>query len=484
MKRIAIIAAYLYGGGAERAAGLLSKYLNGIYEVYLFLTDIKHIVYGYGGILVDVGIEGPDYFEYYIGLYKERYKIDCAISFTEQFNFANIKTRKNEKVIISERCVQSLLEDPLCHEDYQVRALYDMADSVVSVAEGVKYDLIDSYGIDKDRIKTIYNFIDQEDIRKKADLEEQIDRKDFLEGHKLAVNIGRLEKQKDQKRLIRAFAHLAQERNDVRLLIIGSGSLEKELTDLIDGLGAGDYIKILPYCKNPFPYLKKASVFILTSKTEGLPNVVLEAMCLGIPIVAVDCIAGPRELLTGECSYEKRIEGAKCCQRGILVENMASEEGDHLKEAISLMLDDKRYADEVIEYELTYMRGYSNERILQDWVNVIEGPRCALSAEKSDPLPDKKIVVYGAGDYGKRMVAQLRRDGIKIFAVVVSDTRNDPSSVFDIPVRSIEEMHCYKDEIRIVIGVSVRYQSEVVKTCLSLGYDDLQFVCLRPWKET
>ena len=204
MKNVAIITTSLNGGGAERIAGLLSKELSKRYNVYLFLMSTENIIYEYGGTIVNIGYSGP-FYEYAIKVYKEKYDINISISFLEIMNFANIRTRGKERVIISERSVQSLCTPFLYSEAEKISRYYDYADEIVACSYGVKYDLEESYKIEND-ISVVYNFINKENIAKKS--LESIDSKilEFLDGSDFFLNVGRLHEQKNQERLIKQFS--------------------------------------------------------------------------------------------------------------------------------------------------------------------------------------------------------------------------------------------------------------------------------------
>lgn len=133
MKNIAIISKSLHEGDAERLTALLSKKLSKSYHVYLFLMNTSNIVYEYGGTIVNIGETGP-FFEYSIKIYKEKYKIDVAISLIEMINFANIRTRGSERVIILERNVQSLAEVKAYADNLLRHRYYDYADEIVADA--------------------------------------------------------------------------------------------------------------------------------------------------------------------------------------------------------------------------------------------------------------------------------------------------------------------------------------------------------------
>ena len=112
------------------------------------------------------------------------------------------------------------------------------------------------------------------------------------------MGIGRLTEAKDFPTLLRAFAGIrAQQR--VRLVILGEGSDRDKLETLVDRLGVKEDVLLPGFVTNPYPYLKRASAFVLSSQREGLPTVLIEAMALGVPCVATDCESGPSEILAG-----------------------------------------------------------------------------------------------------------------------------------------------------------------------------------------
>ena len=318
-KKVAILVWGLRTGGAERIAGLLSKFLAKIYEVYVFVNDDENIIYEYGGRIVRIGSNVEDekvIDEVAVAHLKEKLNIDVAISFLEPMNIINIKSRRKERVIISERCAQSRMipkDDVL---DTDIKRFYNYSDEIVACSHGVAYDLVEQYEVKSDKITTIYNFIDKETILRKAELDRDKDIKDFLNGHEYFISIGRLENQKNQKRLILQFYYFNKRINDgIKLLILGSGKKEGELRKLIYDLNLEKSVGIFQFEKNPFPYIKGAKVLVSATKYEGLPNAYLESMLLGCPIISTDCIAGPRELLLDENNYSVELANIKICTK-------------------------------------------------------------------------------------------------------------------------------------------------------------------------
>ncbi|MGB5494721.1 MAG: glycosyltransferase, partial [Sedimenticolaceae bacterium] len=112
------------------------------------------------------------------------------------------------------------------------------------------------------------------------------------------LGAGRLTEQKDFATLLRAFARM-QALRPVRLVILGEGRLRGELERLADELGVGDRVALPGFTTNPYAWLARAALFVLSSAWEGSPNVLTEALALGVPSVATDCPSGPRELLAG-----------------------------------------------------------------------------------------------------------------------------------------------------------------------------------------
>jgi len=178
-----------------------------------------------------------------------------------------------------------------------VKAFYPKADKIICVSSGVAQELINKYHLPKSKVQVIYNPVVTEDMFKKA--EEPIDHPWFQPGQPpVILGVGRLTAAKDFETLIKAFA-LVRKKTEARLLILGEGPERVKLEQLVKQLGLQNDVCMPGFVDNPYKYMKHSSVFVLSSRWEGLPTVLIEALALGLPVVSTDCPSGPAEILEG-----------------------------------------------------------------------------------------------------------------------------------------------------------------------------------------
>lgn len=178
-----------------------------------------------------------------------------------------------------------------------VNTFYPWADTVVAVSAGVLEDLEHhATSVPSDRYRVIYNPIVTDDIALKA--AEPVRHPWFDADYDVFVAAGRLRPQKDFPSLIRAF-HIVRSRRPAKLLILGDGPDRGDLQGLIQELGLGQDVELYGYTDNPYAFFSRATSFVLSSRWEGLPTVLVEALSCGAPVIATDCPNGPREILQG-----------------------------------------------------------------------------------------------------------------------------------------------------------------------------------------
>jgi glycosyltransferase involved in cell wall biosynthesis len=175
------------------------------------------------------------------------------------------------------------------------RWFYPWADGIVAVSTGVANDLAQLTNIPLDRIQVIYNPIVTSELFEKS--KSAIEHPWFTSGEPpVLLAVGRLTTQKGFDVLIQAFAEVTKNHR-ARLLILGEGEERLPLEALIREFGLGQDVSMPGFVPNPYPYMAHAAGFVLSSRWEGLPTVLVEAMSLGAPIISTDCPSGPREIL-------------------------------------------------------------------------------------------------------------------------------------------------------------------------------------------
>jgi glycosyltransferase involved in cell wall biosynthesis len=176
-----------------------------------------------------------------------------------------------------------------------IRVLYPGIERIVAVSQGVANDTAGIAGVPRESITVIRNPVVTPALARLA--AETCTHPWLRPGEPpLILGAGRLQRQKDFPTLIRAFGRVRRERT-CRLAILGDGSGRAELEAMVARLGLADWVRLPGFQDNPFPWLSRASVFVLSSAWEGSPNVLTEAMALGTPVVSTDCPSGPAELL-------------------------------------------------------------------------------------------------------------------------------------------------------------------------------------------
>ncbi|MGO2055300.1 MAG: glycosyltransferase [Halomonadaceae bacterium] len=173
--------------------------------------------------------------------------------------------------------------------------LYRRADSIVAVSAGVADDLVTSLSLPREQVLMIYNPIVTPQLYEKAN--------DSCEHPWLQSNeppvilaVGRLTHAKDFGSLLKAFSRLCQS-HPSRLIILGEGELRSELERLIKTHELGDVVDLPGFVDNPFSFMRRSALFVLSSGWEGFGNVLVEAMACGAPVISTDCPSGPAEIL-------------------------------------------------------------------------------------------------------------------------------------------------------------------------------------------
>jgi glycosyltransferase involved in cell wall biosynthesis len=211
-------------------------------------------------------------------------RVDCRIVLSEHIHASSHAPRFN----------------PWAHHHLLplLRRAYLKADAIVAVSDGLADDLATHGQIPRDWIARVYNPVVGSDLLLKA--MQPLDHPWFATGAPpVIMGAGRLHPQKDFATLIRALAAI-RSRRPVRLVILGAhtdAEYAVGLQDLATDLGVAQDVEMPGFAGNPFAFMSRAAVFVLSSRYEGLGNVLIEALACGTPVVSMDCPSGPAEVL-------------------------------------------------------------------------------------------------------------------------------------------------------------------------------------------
>lgn len=304
-KKLCILINSLGAGGAEKVVSILLPMLVAEYNVKLVLLENRiHFNIPSGVEVIFLNQNQNNSFNKVFGLVTNtvkyisitrRSKVDVSISFLSRPNLMNcfLKLFNNKiRVVISERCYPSIAykSNKIRYIFYKVLipALYNHADVLFSNSLAINANLRDQFKV-KISTHVVYNPVINERGRFVGIGEEFYKRKPFE-----VVAVGTLYKQKNHQLIISALKYLNREHYSCTFF--GQGPLRSQLEKYAKELGL-DNITFKGAVQNVYEYLPYFHCFVLSSKTEGFPNALLEAMSVGVPVIATNCLSGPLEIL-------------------------------------------------------------------------------------------------------------------------------------------------------------------------------------------
>ncbi|MEO0224935.1 MAG: glycosyltransferase, partial [candidate division WOR-3 bacterium] len=364
-KKIIFVIPNLGKGGAERAcANILKNLSRDKFDIVSVFYDNNHIYEIPDDIKIyNLDLSGtPNFFK---KIYRNVVRImkisqiiknedsDVVFSFLNRVNLSTITSkilsRSKAKIVICEQNTSSVQQKGLLGfiTKLFMRIIYKKADIIVAVSGGVKNDLMKNFGIKENKIAVIYNPIDIDEIQKLSK-EEITECEWFKEDIPIIINVASLTEKKGHKYLLHAFK-IVREKVNCRLVILGEGPKEKELKELAKNLGISNDVKFLGFQKNPFKFMSRSTVFVLSSVYEGFGNVLIEAMACGVPVVSTNCPSGPNEII------KDRINGFLVPVRNI----------EKLAEAILFLINDSIKSEEFVKNSIEIIKKFSVDKIVQ-----------------------------------------------------------------------------------------------------------------------
>lgn len=294
-------------------------------------------------------------------------KPDYVISFGNLQNIINILSAKNSIVRVDNPILES-------HKGFfekiyllLVRILFNKAKKIVVVSKGLKQELIKNFRIKEEKIKVIYNPIDIKKIKKLSEEPLETEYKKIFE-FPVIINVGSLIKQKGQGHLIRAFKRVKNKIKEAKLVILGEGELKDYLTQLVKEMGLEKDVFLLGRQNNPFKFLLRSKIFVLSSLWEGFGIVILEALSCGLPVISTDCPTGPREIIAPKIDFGRTIQNLEKQEYGMLVPVCKNEEGEKiLAQAMIKLLENKDLFWELKEKGEIRAKDFDIKEIKREW---------------------------------------------------------------------------------------------------------------------
>ena len=348
MKLLFVISS-LSSGGAERVLSILANKFAEMGEVvivtmaktdsfYLLHKNIKHIkldLLKNSNNILQSAMNNLYRIKAFVKIFKKE-NPDVIISFMTHTNILSTVAAKiaDKKIIISERIAYDYYGSKILN--IVRRFVYPFSDALITQT----YADLKNYSFLKHSY-VIYNPIETESFDTN------------IKKQKIVLGVGRFDKQKGFDVLIKAFHQVGKD--DWRLVIAGEGCERERLEKLIEELQATN-IELIGKTKEIFKWYRQASIFVLSSKREGFPNVLIEAMSMGCAVVSFDCPYGPSEIIQ---------DGVN----GLLVEDQNKKK---LKKTIELLIKDEKLRDKLAKEAIKVREKYSIEKIAEEWERIIK----------------------------------------------------------------------------------------------------------------
>jgi len=307
--RLLIVGRFSGIGGSERSLMPLAKQLHGAgYELTLLMIKPpeKDLIFKDfpGNVFIPTGSSPRHQFQALLQLNRAIASADIVVA-TSEFTITYITWllalwHRKPLVADAQVNISRWINDncnPFHH--YLCRWIYPEISHIRCVSEGVAQDLQSSYKVPTKNLSIIYVPFDIDEIAQAAQLPIS-DAHSHIFSRPTIVSAGRLTSQKRFDIAIQSFLCLRQDyKIDAHLLILGDGELRPQLQQQVHALGLKEKVFLPGFVENPYAYIQRSQVFLLSSDYEGFGRVLVDALAVGCPTVATDCPSGPYEILEG-----------------------------------------------------------------------------------------------------------------------------------------------------------------------------------------
>ena len=310
-------------------------------------------------------------FDYSLG-FGDMSNIFSSLTFTKEYKIVSIHSTKSKEF------TDNTFLNRLSKLSYKTS--YYFLDKVVCISKAIKEDLLQNCGFAfPEKLKVIYNPHHIAEIEKMAEIPLETEGEKKIFQKKTILFLGRLTTVKSPWHLLKAFSLLKNA--DCNLVFVGDGAPDvlEYMNQLVGQLGLNEKVFFLGRKSNPYQYLKQASVLALSSKYEGTPNVIVEAIACGIPVVSSNCTAGLPELMSN--SLLEKDGDLVITESGIITptffdnkialpeNNHSTQEEQVFAEALERVLYDTKYAENLIANRTTLLQKYDLEKVALAYLN-------------------------------------------------------------------------------------------------------------------
>jgi N-acetylgalactosamine-N,N'-diacetylbacillosaminyl-diphospho-undecaprenol 4-alpha-N-acetylgalactosaminyltransferase len=393
-KKVAILINKLNAGGCERtAAFLLNNYSEKIEWFLLMFTNVVHYPIP-SEVKIKILVIKDSGWRRMLYPFQIQLVADELQKFLQQEKINQIITFNHLPASIAGRLKQNgwtghwMLTEQIHCSTYinsgrnllkkiikrrEIQKYYQLSDKIVANSIGITEDLNEQFGISQKKLMVIGNPLDFKSIneQKNEPLPQELEEGVFIFAH-----VGRYEPQKNHRLLIDSFVKANIPKS--KLWLIGSGSGYSEVERHIRVHGLQNNIIQWGVQSNPFKFLSKAHAFVLSSDYEGFPNVLLEAMACGLPVISTNCKSGPAELVspTEEPIFDDKMP-FKICEYGLLTR---VGDADGLSIAMRHISMDKDLASSLAKKATERLIPFDSEEVLRQYIALIFDPTSHLES--------------------------------------------------------------------------------------------------------